>query len=124
MWNCYCFLYTVSYIIFIALLMISTLTSGILSNLFFSPYNFFSFLYHIFLLSFKSFFLAFYDLFSNDQFYLYYTDFDVILSCLCAKWLQLCLTLCNPRTVARQAPQSIGFSRQEWAAMPSSRGSP
>ena len=26
-----------------------------------------------------------------------------------AKSLQLCLTLCNPRTVAHQAPLSMGF---------------
>ena len=27
---------------------------------------------------------------------------------------QLCLTLCNPLAVARQAPLSMGFSRQEY----------
>ena len=86
---------TLSYIVFIALLIISTLTSDILSTLFFSPHNFCSFS-TFFFFHLKAFFLAFYDLFSNDQFYLYYTDFDVILSCLCAKSLQLCLTLCNP----------------------------
>ena len=32
---------------------------------------------------------------------------------------QLCLTLCNPWTIARQAPLSIGFSRQEyWSGLP------
>ena len=32
---------------------------------------------------------------------------------------QLCLTLCNPRTVACQAPLSMGFSRQEyWSGLP------
>ena len=30
-----------------------------------------------------------------------------------AKSLQLCLTLCDPYTVAHQAPPSLGFSRQE-----------
>ena len=34
-------------------------------------------------------------------------------SCMCAHSLQLCLTLCDPTTVARQAPLSMGFSRQE-----------
>ena len=30
-----------------------------------------------------------------------------------------CLTLCDPRTVARQAPLSMGFSRQEyWSELP------
>ena len=90
-------IFVFSYIVFIALLIISTLTSDILSTLFFSPHNFCSFvIFFFFHLKAFFFFLAFYDLFSNDQFYLYYTDFDVILSCLCAKLLQLCLTLCNP----------------------------
>ena len=32
---------------------------------------------------------------------------------------QSCPTLANPRTVARQAPLSIGFSRQEhWSGLP------
>ena len=31
-----------------------------------------------------------------------------------AKSLQSCPTLCNPMTVARQAPLSMGFSRQEY----------
>ena len=32
---------------------------------------------------------------------------------------QLCLTLCNPWTVARQAPLSMRFSRQEyWSGLP------
>ena len=35
----------------------------------------------------------------------------VLLMCVCA---QLCLTLCNPWTVAHQAPLSMGFSRQEY----------
>ena len=36
-----------------------------------------------------------------------------------AKSLQSCLTLCNPMTVAHQAPLSMGFSRQEhWTGLP------
>ena len=31
-----------------------------------------------------------------------------------AKLPQLCLTVCNPWTVACQAPLSMGFSRQEY----------
>ena len=31
-----------------------------------------------------------------------------------AKLLQLCATLCDPWTVAHQAPLSMGFSRQEY----------
>ena len=32
---------------------------------------------------------------------------------------QSCLTLCNPTTVAHQAPLSMGFSRQEyWSGLP------
>ena len=32
---------------------------------------------------------------------------------------QLCLTLCDPMTVALQAPVSVGFSRQEyWSGLP------
>ena len=38
-----------------------------------------------------------------------------------AKSLQSCLTLCNP--IDHQAPLSTGFSRQDWVAMPFSRGS-
>ena len=38
---------------------------------------------------------------------------------MCAKSLQSCLTLCDPWTVARQAPLSMGFSRQEyWSGLP------
>ena len=43
-----------------------------------------------------------------------------------AKLLQSCLTLCDPLTVARQAPLSMGILQArilEWVAMPSSRGS-
>ena len=39
--------------------------------------------------------------------------------CVYARSLQLCLTLCNPVTVAHQTPLSKGFSRQEyWSGMP------
>ena len=38
---------------------------------------------------------------------------------MCAKLLQLCLTLCDPWTVAYRAPLSMGFSRQEyWSGLP------
>ena len=38
-----------------------------------------------------------------------------------AKSLQSCLTLCDPRTIARQALLSMGFSRQEyWSGLPGS----
>ena len=38
----------------------------------------------------------------------------------CAEWLQLCPTLCDPMDcIARQAPLSMGFSRQEyWSGLP------
>ena len=37
---------------------------------------------------------------------------------MCAKSLQLCLTLCDPWTAARQASLSMGFSRQEfWSVL-------
>ena len=45
---------------------------------------------------------------------------------MCAMLLQSCLTLCNPMTIACQAPLSMGFSRQEywsWDAMQPTRGS-
>ena len=39
----------------------------------------------------------------------------------CAKSLQLCSTLCDPMTVACQAPLSTGFSRKEyWSGLPCS----
>ena len=39
--------------------------------------------------------------------------------CVCARLLQLCLTLCDPVTVAHQTPLSKGFFRQEyWSGMP------
>ena len=40
-------------------------------------------------------------------------------ACKCAKLLQLCPTLWDPQPVARQAPLSMGFSRQEyWSGLP------
>ena len=46
---------------------------------------------------------------------------------VCAKSFQSCLTFCDPQTVARQAPLSMGFSRQAcWSRLPAnpfSRGS-
>ena len=40
-------------------------------------------------------------------------------ACVCAKSLQTCPTLCNPMAAARQAPLSVGFSRQEcWSGLP------
>ena len=49
-------------------------------------------------------------------------------ACVCAKLLQLCLTLCNPMDpkVALQAPLSMGFSQArilEWVATSFSMGS-
>jgi len=41
--------------------------------------------------------------------------------CMCAKLLQLCLTLVTLWTVPCQAPLSVGFSRQEyWSGFPCS----
>ena len=43
----------------------------------------------------------------------------IAFSVLNAELLQSCLTLVSPWTVARQAPLSIGFSRQEyWSGFP------
>ena len=40
--------------------------------------------------------------------------------CVCAKLLQLCLTLVTPWTVASQSSLSVRFSRQEnWSGLPS-----
>ena len=37
----------------------------------------------------------------------------------CAKSLQLCLTLCDPWSVAHQTPLFMGFSKQEyWSGLP------
>ena len=42
-----------------------------------------------------------------------------ILTATAAKSLQLCPTLCDPMTANRQAPRSLGFSRQEhWSGLP------
>ena len=42
-----------------------------------------------------------------------------VVSFACAKWLQLCPTLCVPWTGACQAPLSMGFYRQEyWSGLP------
>ena len=39
--------------------------------------------------------------------------------CVCAKSLQLCLTLWDPMNCSLQAPLSMGFSRQEyWSGLP------
>ena len=39
--------------------------------------------------------------------------------CQSSEVAQLCLTLCIPWTVVDQAPQSMGFSRQEyWSGLP------
>ena len=47
------------------------------------------------------------------------TRFFCCPACMHAKSLQLCLTLCDLWTVARQAPLSLGFSRQEyWSELP------
>ena len=40
--------------------------------------------------------------------------FAVNLKLICAKLFQLCPSLCNPMTVACQAPLSIAFSKQEY----------
>ena len=43
----------------------------------------------------------------------------IICTCMYAKLLQSCLTLCCPLTRACQAPLSMGFSRQEyWSGLP------
>ena len=40
-------------------------------------------------------------------------------ACMCAKSLQLCLTLYDPMDVASQAPLPMGLSRQEyWSGLP------
>ena len=42
-----------------------------------------------------------------------------LLLVVVAKLLQSCLTLCDPWTIACQAPLSMGFSRQEyWSWLP------
>ena len=42
-----------------------------------------------------------------------------LVVCTCAKSIQLCPTLCDPRTAACQAPLSMEFSRQGyWSGLP------
>ena len=46
--------------------------------------------------------------------------YNIVTAAATAKSLQLCPTLCNPWTVACQAPLSVGFPRQEyWSRLPS-----
>ena len=46
------------------------------------------------------------------------TIFSMLL-CVCAEPLPLCLTRCNPVTVAQQTPLSMGFSKKEyWSGLP------
>ena len=43
----------------------------------------------------------------------------MVCVCVCVLVTQLCLTLCNPHTVALQASLSMEFSRQEyWSGLP------
>ena len=49
-------------------------------------------------------------------FFPHFSSFHIYAHCLCA---QSCLTLCDPWTVAYQAPLSMGFPRQEyWGEFP------
>ena len=49
----------------------------------------------------------------------WHTLFCVFFLCVHAKLLQSCPTLCNLRTIAYQAPLSVGFSRHEyWSEFP------
>ena len=54
---------------------------------------------------------------------LYIKSFWTWHACLCAKLLQCVWLLAVLWTVARQAPLSMGFSRLEWVALPSSKWS-
>ena len=38
----------------------------------------------------------------------------MVVACVCAQLLKLCLTLVTPWSVARQAPLFMGFPRQEY----------
>ena len=42
------------------------------------------------------------------------TPTSVSLACMCAQSLSSVLFFCTPRTVAHQAPLSMGFPRQEY----------
>ena len=53
------------------------------------------------------------------------SDSDIrvcVYVCVCvAKWLQLCLTVCNPMDCSPPGPLSMGFSRQDyWSRLPCS----
>ena len=42
-----------------------------------------------------------------------------LVTCSACSDARSCLTLCDPRTIARQAPLSMGFFRQEnWIGLP------
>ena len=59
--------------------------------------------------------------FKHDLIWLSLHCFNIFLKCA-----QLCPTLCDPRTIARQAPLSMGILQArilEWIAVPLSRGS-
>ena len=46
-------------------------------------------------------------------------SYSNVAAAAAAKLLQSCQTLCNPKMAAYQAPQSLGFSRQEhWSGLP------
>ena len=46
-------------------------------------------------------------------------SFVCVCVCVCVLVTQLCPTLCDPWTVAHQAPLSMGFPRQEyWSGLP------
>ena len=55
--------------------------------------------------------------------HLFIYTYDSVFLCVCEVLVaQSCLTLCDPMTVAHQAPLSMGFSRQEywsWLSFPS-----
>ena len=46
-------------------------------------------------------------------------SYCILPAAAAAKSLQSCLTLCDPREAAHEAPLSLGFSRQEhWSGLP------
>ena len=50
-----------------------------------------------------------------------HTDIPKQQMCVCVLVTQSCTALCGPRTVARQAPLSMGSSRQKyWSGLPCS----